>query len=63
MFSFFQITENDLEHGTECLHLALEYTGTKAKLLEAPDTVWKVMYALYCGTSLRTVNPNCDNAK
>ncbi|XP_072043219.1 D-ribitol-5-phosphate cytidylyltransferase-like [Amphiura filiformis] len=37
-----KITEYDLDYGTECLHLALEYTRTKAKLLEAPDEVWKV---------------------
>ena len=38
----FQATENDFLYGTECLQLALEYTGTKAKLIEGPSNLWKV---------------------
>lgn len=37
-------TEYDLEFGTECLHLALQYCGTKAKLIPGPPTLWKVTY-------------------
>ncbi|XP_062256088.1 D-ribitol-5-phosphate cytidylyltransferase isoform X2 [Platichthys flesus] len=37
-------TESDLEFGTECLHLALQYCGTNAKLIEGPPTLWKVTY-------------------
>ena len=37
-----QATENDFLYGTECLQLALEYTGTKAKLVEGPPNLWKV---------------------
>nr|XP_019958966.1 PREDICTED: isoprenoid synthase domain-containing protein [Paralichthys olivaceus] len=37
-------TESDFEFGTECLHLALQYCGTNAKLIEGPPTLWKVTY-------------------
>lgn len=37
-------TEADFEFGTECLHLALQYCGTNAKLIEGPPTLWKVTY-------------------
>lgn len=37
-------SESDLEFGTECLHLALQYCGTNAKLIEGPPTLWKVTY-------------------
>lgn len=37
-----QCTESDFEFGTECLHLALQYCGTNAKLIEGPPTLWKV---------------------
>lgn len=37
-----QCTETDFEFGTECLHLALQYCGTNAKLIEGPPTLWKV---------------------
>uniref|UniRef100_UPI003AAC4BED D-ribitol-5-phosphate cytidylyltransferase n=1 Tax=Centroberyx gerrardi TaxID=166262 RepID=UPI003AAC4BED len=36
--------ESDFEFGTECLHLALQYCGTNAKLIEGPPTLWKVTY-------------------
>ncbi|XP_018596085.1 D-ribitol-5-phosphate cytidylyltransferase [Scleropages formosus] len=37
-------SETDFDFGTECLHLALYYCGTKAKLIEGPPTLWKVTY-------------------
>lgn len=37
-------TDYDLDFGTECLHLALQYCGTNAKLIEGPPTLWKVTY-------------------
>lgn len=37
-------TESDFEFGTECLHLALQYCGTNAKLIDGPPTLWKVTY-------------------
>nr|XP_061788943.1 D-ribitol-5-phosphate cytidylyltransferase-like [Nerophis lumbriciformis] len=36
--------QTDYDFGTECLHLVLEYCGTKAKLIEGPPTLWKVTY-------------------
>lgn len=36
--------EEDLEHGTECLLLAMKHTGTKAKIIPGPDNLWKVTY-------------------
>ncbi|KAI2665872.1 isoprenoid synthase domain-containing -like protein [Labeo rohita] len=38
-----QCSEFDLEFGTECLHLALEYCHTNAKL-KGPPTLWKVTH-------------------
>lgn len=40
--SLLQCTESDFEFGTECLHLALQYCGTNAKLIQGPPTLWKV---------------------
>uniref|UniRef100_A0A3B4BLQ0 D-ribitol-5-phosphate cytidylyltransferase n=1 Tax=Periophthalmus magnuspinnatus TaxID=409849 RepID=A0A3B4BLQ0_9GOBI len=37
-------TDYDLDYGTECLHLALQYCGTNARLIEGPPTLWKVTY-------------------
>lgn len=37
-------TEHDLEHGTECLHLAQAYANTAAKLVPCGSNVWKVTY-------------------
>ncbi|XP_026855280.2 D-ribitol-5-phosphate cytidylyltransferase isoform X1 [Electrophorus electricus] len=37
-------SEFDFEFGTECLHLALRYSGTNARLLNGPPTLWKVTY-------------------
>ncbi|XP_041458331.1 D-ribitol-5-phosphate cytidylyltransferase-like [Lytechinus variegatus] len=39
-----KISQHDLDHGTEVLHLALEYAGVRAKLLHTTDEVWKVTY-------------------
>ncbi|TRY85682.1 hypothetical protein DNTS_013267 [Danionella cerebrum] len=39
-----QCSEFDFEFGTECLHLALQYCGTNAKLIDGPPTLWKVTY-------------------
>ncbi|KPP72033.1 hypothetical protein Z043_109003 [Scleropages formosus] len=36
-------SETDFDFGTECLHLALYYCGTKAKLIEGPPTLWKTL--------------------
>lgn len=40
--SLLQCSESDFEFGTECLHLALQYCGTNAKLIQGPPTLWKV---------------------
>ncbi|XP_037310683.2 D-ribitol-5-phosphate cytidylyltransferase isoform X2 [Pungitius pungitius] len=37
-------SQSDFDFGTECLHLALQYCGTKAKLVQGPPTLWKVTY-------------------
>ncbi|XP_008322450.1 D-ribitol-5-phosphate cytidylyltransferase [Cynoglossus semilaevis] len=37
-------SEYDFDFGTECLHLALQYCGTSAKLIEGPPSLWKVTY-------------------
>ncbi|XP_063780489.1 D-ribitol-5-phosphate cytidylyltransferase isoform X3 [Pseudophryne corroboree] len=52
--AYLQCTQHDLDFGTECLHLALAYGNTKAKLLEAPPDVWKVTYKrdLYAAESI-----------
>ncbi|KAG7469633.1 hypothetical protein MATL_G00130960 [Megalops atlanticus] len=42
--AYVQCSEADFEFGTECLHLALQYCGTNAKLIEGPSTLWKVTY-------------------
>lgn len=39
---FVQCSESDLEFGTECLHLALQYCRINAKLIPGPPTLWKV---------------------
>ncbi|CAH2282522.1 D-ribitol-5-phosphate cytidylyltransferase [Pelobates cultripes] len=52
--AYLKCTEYDLDFGTECLHLALEYSNTKAKLLEGPPDLWKVTYKrdLYAAESM-----------
>ncbi|XP_054290895.1 D-ribitol-5-phosphate cytidylyltransferase-like [Macrosteles quadrilineatus] len=37
-------SEEDLNHGTECLALVLKYCGTKAKLIPGPEDLWKVTH-------------------
>ncbi|XP_055662243.1 D-ribitol-5-phosphate cytidylyltransferase isoform X3 [Falco peregrinus] len=37
-------TNYDLDYGTECLHLALKYCKTNAKLVEGTADLWKVTY-------------------
>ena len=37
-------SEDDLEFGTECLHLVLKYCGVRAKLIDGPETLWKVTF-------------------
>ncbi|XP_010290064.1 PREDICTED: isoprenoid synthase domain-containing protein-like, partial [Phaethon lepturus] len=36
-----QCTDYDLDYGTECLHLALKYCKTNAKLIEGTADLWK----------------------
>ncbi|XP_069769863.1 D-ribitol-5-phosphate cytidylyltransferase isoform X3 [Narcine bancroftii] len=49
-----QCTDYDFEHGTECLHLVLQYCGISAKLIEGPSDLWKVTYKrdLYAAESI-----------
>ncbi|XP_005109902.1 D-ribitol-5-phosphate cytidylyltransferase [Aplysia californica] len=37
-------SEDDLEHGTECLLLAMNYSHCHAKLVEGSEELWKVTY-------------------
>ncbi|XP_053266000.1 D-ribitol-5-phosphate cytidylyltransferase [Podarcis raffonei] len=52
--AYHQCSDYDLDYGTECLHLALKYSKTKAKLIEGPPDLWKVTYKrdLYAADSL-----------
>nr|XP_048694243.1 D-ribitol-5-phosphate cytidylyltransferase isoform X1 [Caretta caretta] len=47
-------TDYDLDYGTECLHLALKYCKTNAKLIEGSPDLWKVTYKwdLYAAESV-----------
>ncbi|XP_010134963.1 PREDICTED: isoprenoid synthase domain-containing protein, partial [Buceros rhinoceros silvestris] len=47
-------TDYDLDYGTECLHLALKYCKTNARLVEGPADLWKVTYKrdLYAAESI-----------
>ncbi|XP_008110822.1 D-ribitol-5-phosphate cytidylyltransferase isoform X2 [Anolis carolinensis] len=49
-----QCSDYDFDYGTECLHLALKYSKTNAKLIEGPPDLWKVTYKrdLYAADSL-----------
>ncbi|XP_064907286.1 D-ribitol-5-phosphate cytidylyltransferase isoform X2 [Columba livia] len=49
-----QCTDYDLDYGTECLHLALKYCKTNAKLVEGTADLWKVTYKrdLYAAESI-----------
>ncbi|XP_054847729.1 D-ribitol-5-phosphate cytidylyltransferase [Eublepharis macularius] len=52
--AYHQCNDYDLDYGTECLHLALKYSKTNAKLIEGPPDLWKVTYKqdLYAAESL-----------
>ncbi|XP_077160833.1 D-ribitol-5-phosphate cytidylyltransferase isoform X2 [Paroedura picta] len=52
--AYHQCSDYDLDYGTECLHLALKYSKTNAKLIEGPPDLWKVTYKkdLYAAESL-----------
>ncbi|XP_066441785.1 D-ribitol-5-phosphate cytidylyltransferase isoform X2 [Eleutherodactylus coqui] len=52
--AYLQCSDYDLDFGTECLHLALAYSKTRAKLLEGPPDLWKVTYKrdLYAAESI-----------
>ncbi|XP_077793111.1 D-ribitol-5-phosphate cytidylyltransferase isoform X2 [Podarcis muralis] len=52
--AYHQCSDYDLDYGTECLHLALKYNKTNAKLIEGPPDLWKVTYKrdLYAADSL-----------
>ncbi|XP_075778401.1 D-ribitol-5-phosphate cytidylyltransferase isoform X7 [Pelodiscus sinensis] len=47
-------SDYDLDYGTECLHLALKYCKTNAKLIEGSPDLWKVTYKrdLYAAESI-----------
>ncbi|KAM6451079.1 D-ribitol-5-phosphate cytidylyltransferase [Liasis olivaceus] len=42
--AYLQCSDYDLDYGTECLHLALNYSKINAKLIEGPSDLWKVTY-------------------
>ncbi|XP_065052949.1 D-ribitol-5-phosphate cytidylyltransferase-like isoform X2 [Rhopilema esculentum] len=42
--AYLKSSEDDFDNGTECLHLALEYTWAKPKLVEGTTDLWKVTY-------------------
>ncbi|XP_044285547.1 D-ribitol-5-phosphate cytidylyltransferase [Varanus komodoensis] len=52
--AYHQCSDYDLDYGTECLHLALKYSKTNAKLIEGTPDLWKVTYKrdLYAADSL-----------
>ncbi|XP_074840762.1 D-ribitol-5-phosphate cytidylyltransferase isoform X2 [Carettochelys insculpta] len=52
--AYCQCSDYDLDYGTECLHLALKYCKTNAKLIEGPPDLWKVTYKrdLYAAESV-----------
>ncbi|XP_077124184.1 D-ribitol-5-phosphate cytidylyltransferase isoform X3 [Ranitomeya variabilis] len=52
--AYLQCSDYDLDFGTECLHLALTYSKTRAKLLDGPPDLWKVTYKrdLYAAESI-----------
>ncbi|GFU41526.1 d-ribitol-5-phosphate cytidylyltransferase [Nephila pilipes] len=62
------ISASDLENGTECLKLILDYTGIKPKLLPATSHLWKVTHrkdvhsaaaVIKESQSVKIVNSNC----
>ncbi|XP_066994862.1 D-ribitol-5-phosphate cytidylyltransferase [Anabrus simplex] len=42
--AYSKCSEEELDHGTECLQLALSCTGVRARLIEGPEDLWKVTY-------------------
>ncbi|KJE94550.1 notch1-induced protein [Capsaspora owczarzaki ATCC 30864] len=42
--AYAKCTSHDFEFGTECLHLAQQYAGTRAKLIEGTPMLWKVTH-------------------
>nr|CAD7409297.1 unnamed protein product [Timema poppensis] len=42
--AFSKSSEEDLDTGTECLHLVLSYVGVKALLIPGPEQLWKVTH-------------------
>ena len=44
LFFSLKSDDDDFDYGTECLLLAMKYTGTRAKLFTGPDNLWKVGY-------------------
>ncbi|GBM96376.1 D-ribitol-5-phosphate cytidylyltransferase [Araneus ventricosus] len=42
--AYAESTANDLEHGTECLHLVQKYADVRAKLLPVSSHLWKVTH-------------------
>ncbi|XP_053876254.1 D-ribitol-5-phosphate cytidylyltransferase isoform X2 [Malaclemys terrapin pileata] len=52
--AYHQCSDYDLDYGTECLHLALKYCKTNAKLIEGSPDLWKVTYKrdLYAAESI-----------
>ncbi|KAF8764046.1 D-ribitol-5-phosphate cytidylyltransferase-like [Argiope bruennichi] len=42
--AYTESTANDLEHGTECLHLVQKYANVRAKLLPVSSHLWKVTH-------------------
>lgn len=42
MSAYQKCTDYDFDYGTECLHLVDKYCGIKARLIEGPDSLWKV---------------------
>ena len=39
-----QCTQDDFDYGTECLLLAMKYSGVKAKIVDGGSDLWKVTY-------------------
>lgn len=44
LFYCYQCTDYEFEYGTECLHLAQQYSGAKVKLIDGPHSLWKVCH-------------------
>uniref|UniRef100_A0A8C4NAB4 CDP-L-ribitol pyrophosphorylase A n=1 Tax=Eptatretus burgeri TaxID=7764 RepID=A0A8C4NAB4_EPTBU len=42
--AYLKCSEYELDFGTECLHVALKYAGTRSRLLPGSPDLWKVTY-------------------